>query len=196
MLIRKNISLKPFNTFGIRQKAKLFCTLESAEDINNLLASELFKKNNHLFLGGGSNVLFTQDFPGIVIKNDIKGIEMVKEDRNHVWIKAMSGENWHEFVLHCITNKWAGIENLMKGCLMKRLIVMRHAKTEDWAEGIDDHGRALTERGRLDAANVGREIIAKDWTPDFVAVSSARRAKETWNYAQALHSIPHKCHSL
>ena len=112
MQIRRNISLKPFNTFGIKQKAKYFCTLESPEDINNLLETTIFETYPHLFLGGGSNVLFTQDFPGLVIKNEIKGIEFLKEDRNHIWVKAMSGENWHEFVLHCIAQKWAGIENL------------------------------------------------------------------------------------
>jgi len=110
--IRRNISLKPFNTFGIRQKAKLFCTLTSQEDITNLLQSTVYDSYPHLFLGGGSNILFTQDFPGLVIKNQITGIELLKEDRNHVWVKAMSGENWHEFVLHCIANKWSGIENL------------------------------------------------------------------------------------
>ncbi len=65
-----------------------------------------------LILGGGSNILFTKDFDGIVLKNEIKGIEKVKEDEEYVYIKAGAGESWHAFVLYCIKNNWAGIENL------------------------------------------------------------------------------------
>ena len=65
-----------------------------------------------LILGGGSNILFTKNFDGIVLKNEIKGIEKVKEDDESVYIKAGAGENWHSFVLYCIKNNWAGIENL------------------------------------------------------------------------------------
>lgn len=110
--MEKNISLKPYNTFGINQKAAIFCTVQSREDILELIHTKEFLEGPHLFLGGGSNVLFTKDYPGLVIKNDIKGIELMEEDRNHIKVKAMSGENWHEFVLHCISNKWSGIENL------------------------------------------------------------------------------------
>lgn len=112
MQIQSDISLKPYNTFGINQKAAKFCVLESKQDLLDLIQTDNFKNRPHLILGGGSNVLFTKDFPGLVIKNDIKGIEKIEEDRNHVKIKSMSGENWHEFVLHCIANKWSGIENL------------------------------------------------------------------------------------
>ena len=65
-----------------------------------------------LTLGGGSNILFTKNFDGLVLKNELKGIELVKEDEHHVYIKAAAGENWHQFVLHCINNDWAGVENL------------------------------------------------------------------------------------
>ena len=62
---------------------------------------------------------------------------------------------------------------------MKRLILMRHAKTEPWGEGIDDHGRALTERGIVDAARMATELKAMGWSPDQILVSTARRARET-----------------
>lgn len=63
---------------------------------------------------------------------------------------------------------------------MKRLILLRHAKTEPWHEGVDDHGRALIERGRADAVRVGEALAAAGWTPDLALVSTARRARETW----------------
>jgi UDP-N-acetylenolpyruvoylglucosamine reductase len=72
-----------------------------------------------LILGGGSNILFAKDFDGLVLKNEIKGIEKIKEDDDSVYIRAGAGENWHGFVLHCIENGWAGIENLslIPGCV-------------------------------------------------------------------------------
>ena len=63
-------------------------------------------------LGGGSNILFTKDYDGAVLKNEIKGIELQHEDADHVYVKVGAGENWHQFVLHCIDHNWAGVENL------------------------------------------------------------------------------------
>jgi UDP-N-acetylmuramate dehydrogenase len=111
-----NFSLKPFNTFGIDVHANYFATFNSLEKLEEL--SDLTK--NHkvinkvpvLFLGGGSNILFTKDYEGTVLKNEIKGIEKVNEDRSFVYVKAGGGENWHDFVLHCIKEKWGGVENL------------------------------------------------------------------------------------
>jgi UDP-N-acetylmuramate dehydrogenase len=65
-----------------------------------------------LILGGGSNILFTQNVNGLVLKNEVKGIELIAEDEDYVYVKAGAGENWHQFVLHCIAHNWAGVENL------------------------------------------------------------------------------------
>jgi UDP-N-acetylmuramate dehydrogenase len=65
-----------------------------------------------MFLGGGSNVLFTQDYEGLVIRNDIKGKEIISETDEHVFLKSYSGENWHELVMYCVQRNWGGIENL------------------------------------------------------------------------------------
>jgi UDP-N-acetylmuramate dehydrogenase len=113
MQIQENISLKPYNTFGIDAKAKYFTAFTSTSDVEELFA--FYSKNkltNTLVLGGGSNILLTQDFNGLVAKNDIQGIEVVKEDLEYVYVKAAAGENWHQFVLFCIKNNYAGIENL------------------------------------------------------------------------------------
>ncbi|MBO9572378.1 MAG: UDP-N-acetylmuramate dehydrogenase [Chitinophagaceae bacterium] len=108
MNLKENISLKPYNTFGINATARYFSEFKSAEELEQLLAFE----NKRLILGGGSNILFTKDFPGIVLKNEISGIDIVKEDKDHVYITAGAGENWHRLVMYCIDRDLAGIENL------------------------------------------------------------------------------------
>ncbi len=115
MQIQKNISLKPYNTFAVNAKAKYFSTFSSVNELEELLKTTNDKRrtiNNKLILGGGSNILFTKDFDGLVLKNELKGIELIKEDENHYYVKAAAGENWHEFVMHCIKHNYAGVENL------------------------------------------------------------------------------------
>lgn len=110
MQINENFPLKPYNTFGIDAKARFFNTFSSKEELEEYL---MFYSEYPIFiLGGGSNILFTEDFDGTVLKNDIKGIELQHEDSDYVYVKAGAGENWHQFVLHCISHNWAGVENL------------------------------------------------------------------------------------
>lgn len=110
MHIQNNISLKPYNTFGIDAKAKHFVSVVNIEDLKAILALDAYP--NKLVLGGGSNILLTKDFNGLVIHINIKGIEIVLENDEFVIVKAFAGENWHEFVVYCITNDFGGIENL------------------------------------------------------------------------------------
>lgn len=105
-----NISLQDFNTFGLAAKAKRFASFSTIDELREGLKEQ--GKEDLFILGGGSNVLLTKDFDGLVLKNELFGIEKIKEDDQNVWIKAMAGENWHQFVLHCIAQEWAGIENL------------------------------------------------------------------------------------
>ncbi|HWI94146.1 MAG TPA: UDP-N-acetylmuramate dehydrogenase [Flavisolibacter sp.] len=112
MTIQENISLKPYNTFGIDAKAKYFSSFDTLAWLEEILNSKFQASNSKLILGGGSNILLTKDFDGIVLKNEIKGIEVVSEDDEHVYIKAGAGENWHRFVLYCVNNNYAGVENL------------------------------------------------------------------------------------
>src|SRR5258706_14793316 len=117
MDIQQNLPLKPFNTFAIDAKSKYFATFRNVEELLELttIDSRLSTPVSRLptfVLGGGSNILFVKDFDGIVLKNEIKGIEVVKEDDEHLYVKVGAGENWHQFVLHCIKNNWAGVENL------------------------------------------------------------------------------------
>ena len=110
MQIMENFSLKPYNTFSIDAKAKLFNTFSSLNELEEYVM--LYSQYPIFILGGGSNILFTSDYEGTVLKNEIKGIELMHEDVDYVYIKTGAGENWHQFVLHCIEQNWAGVENL------------------------------------------------------------------------------------
>ena len=114
MQIQENISLRNYNTFGIDASAKYFANFSSTVQFEELIANYKPQTTNHklLILGGGSNILFTKDFDGLVLKNELKGIELVREDETFYYVKANAGENWHAFVLHCINNGYAGVENL------------------------------------------------------------------------------------
>ncbi len=110
--IKQNISLKPFTTFGIDAMASQFTEIHSLDDLFSITEIKSSSRPHILILGGGSNILFVNDFDGIVIKNNLKGIEIVKETDTEVWIKAASGEIWHQLVLYCVSKNYGGIENL------------------------------------------------------------------------------------
>ncbi len=112
MEIKSNYNLSKLNTFGISVNAKFFAEVASEKDLQNLFRSPEFQENKKMFLGGGSNVLFTKDFDGIVILNKLKGIEILNEDENSVLIRASSGEIWHDLVLCAVDKGYWGIENL------------------------------------------------------------------------------------
>lgn len=109
MLI-ENQDLTPFNTFGITAKAALFARFSSLEELRSLLATHT--STDRFILGGGSNILLTRDINGLVLKNEIIGIEVIEETGEHVIVKAGAGERWHEFVLKCIDYGFAGLENM------------------------------------------------------------------------------------
>ena len=112
MQILENFSLKAYNTFHIDAKARWFISFKTLDELNEALHSNPHVQTLQLVLGGGSNILFTQDFDGLVLKNEIKGIELLHEDEEYVYVKAGAGEIWQHFVLHCISHDWAGLENL------------------------------------------------------------------------------------
>lgn len=110
--VERNSSLKPFNTFGLEAKAAYLCHISSPNDLEELLNSALFRSEDHYIVGGGSNILFTKDFEGIIIKVDSKGYEIVSEDEYEIKVKVSAGTNWHAFVQEAVRNDWGGIENL------------------------------------------------------------------------------------
>ncbi len=108
MNIEKNISLLPYNTFGINVSAASLLVVHT----NDELVEALKSTPNVRIIGGGSNVLLTKDITEVVICNQLKGIKKINEDNDHIWLEVQSGEIWHDFVLFVIENGWAGIENL------------------------------------------------------------------------------------
>lgn len=111
MQIQENYSLKNYNTFGIDVYAKYFSEFDSAFQLHDLFQSGIYQRPL-LILGGGSNILFTQNFDGLVLKNEIHGIETIHEEERYVFVKVGAGENWHNFVMHCIHKNLGGVENL------------------------------------------------------------------------------------
>ena len=109
-MIQTNKNLKEYNTFGISVKAEMFAVFSSIEELKQILSFRNDKKL--LVLGGGSNLLLTQDFDGLVIKNEIKRFEVIEETASEVIVESGAGENWHEFVLNCIDKGFGGVENL------------------------------------------------------------------------------------
>jgi UDP-N-acetylmuramate dehydrogenase len=111
MQVQLNFSLKKHNTFSIAAIAKYFATFSSSDELQELLKSN---KNIlvKMILGGGSNILFTKDYNGIVLKNEIQGIHIINEDEDFIYIKAGAGVIWHSFVKYCVKNNYGGVENL------------------------------------------------------------------------------------
>ena len=110
MQVQENISLKSYNTFGIDAKAKYFCEINSAEDLAEALRLEDYP--DKFILSGGSNMLITKDIKALVLHINIKGITILEEDENHVLLKVMAGENWHQMVLWTLEHNYGGLENM------------------------------------------------------------------------------------
>jgi UDP-N-acetylmuramate dehydrogenase len=110
--IRENVDLKPYNTFGIQASTKYFAVVRTLGELQELINSQVFKNNDRLIVGGGSNLLFTRDFDGLVIKNEIVGIEEVEQNDRTITLQVGAGENWHTFVMYCVQRNYGGIENL------------------------------------------------------------------------------------
>ncbi|WP_373511867.1 UDP-N-acetylmuramate dehydrogenase [Persicitalea sp.] len=112
MKIQENVSLRPYNTFGFEARARYFVAVTSVEKLQELLRDPHWAAMPKWILGGGSNVLLTQDVNALVMRIEIKGIEVVQEDDDQVVLRVGAGENWHGFVLYCVENGYGGVENL------------------------------------------------------------------------------------
>ncbi len=127
LVIQENVNLSSMNTFGVEAQARYFIRFSSKEELIEVFQKSVFdvpvKKENKvtrnastklpfLCLGEGSNILFVQPFSGVVLKNEIRGLEILKQTAESVSLKVGAGENWHKFVLHCVQQNWGGVENL------------------------------------------------------------------------------------
>ncbi len=112
MLIQENIPLSSYNSFRCEAKASYFCAVKRKDEIDESISWCKHQNKPFLILGGGSNILFTNDFDGLVIKMEIKGIKLLNETSTDVLISVGAGENWHLLVKYCVQKGWGGIENL------------------------------------------------------------------------------------
>lgn len=110
MQVQQNYSLKEYNTFGIDALAKYFSAFQTAEQLKEIIENK--KAESKMILGGGSNILFTKNYDGLVLKNEIDGINVVDEDDQFVFITAGAGVKWHSFVMYCVNQNLGGVENL------------------------------------------------------------------------------------
>ena len=108
----KNYSLKNYNSFRANHRANFFLKIKNNKSLIDFLSDKEFKNEKKLILGGGSNILFTKDYKGVILYSCIKGMHILEENNNHIKVKVGSGENWDDFVKFCVSKNWYGIENL------------------------------------------------------------------------------------
>ncbi len=110
--VKENYALFSYNTFQVSANARYFVEIEDSGSAVEFIKSDFLRDKPYFILGGGSNVLFTHDFEGIVIHPCIKGIENTGGDNHSIIIKAGAGEIWDTLVAYCVHNGWGGLENL------------------------------------------------------------------------------------
>ena len=114
MIIKKNISLKSLTTFQVEAAAQDYVRFDADDEIVDFLREDPLKGRRHLVLGGGSNLLFVNDFDGVILHPVMKGITVVGRGPEHVRVRAMAGESWDDLVAFAVAHGWGGIENLSR----------------------------------------------------------------------------------
>ncbi len=112
MLLNSNFSLLAYNTFGIDVKADYFIEYNSVDDLQTVLQSEIVLSNKMFHIGGGSNLLFMNDFSGVILHSVIQNIDVISETHSNVFLEVGAGVVWDDFVAYCVQNGWGGVENL------------------------------------------------------------------------------------
>jgi len=112
VLLNSNFSLLAYNTFGIDVKADYFIEYNSVDDLQTVLQSEIVLSNKMFHIGGGSNLLFMNDFSGVILHSFIQNIDVISETHSNVFLEVGAGVVWDDFVAYCVQNGWGGVENL------------------------------------------------------------------------------------
>ncbi len=158
MLIYTDYSLKDSNTFNIKAKADAFVEIASVQDIDTVLKRKKYSDLPRLILGNGSNMLFTKDFKGIVLKNSIKGIEVITETDDYIIIKVCSGENFDDFAAYCAKNRYygpeflSGIPGSMGGAVVQNIGAYGH-ELSMFVEEVEYYNTESYEINKISAAN-------------------------------------------
>jgi len=112
MKLQKNIALKPYHSFACEEFASFFTTVSTKEALMEAIEWTKENKQPYLILGSGTNILFTQQFNGLVIKMEFTGIQKLQETSSELLLQVGAGENWSHFVSYCVQKSWGGLENL------------------------------------------------------------------------------------
>jgi UDP-N-acetylmuramate dehydrogenase len=112
LTVQRGVSLRPYTTFGIEAQANYFAELTSEADFETLRQLTDLDGLPKLILGGGSNLLLTQNFDGLVLRLALGGISVEREDEQHIYVRAGAGVVWHDLVMYCVDHNYAGMENL------------------------------------------------------------------------------------
>lgn len=111
-MLEKAVSLRSMNTFGLEAKAALYFRIHRKEELSSLWKTNLLQLASPLVLGGGSNIVFKNDYHGLVLHNCLPGREVVSEDPQSVRVRFGAGESWHDCVMFAVSHGWGGVENL------------------------------------------------------------------------------------
>lgn len=179
-LVQTDVDLQTFNTLNISAKARYFAKVESQSQLRHILTHPKTEGLKIFILGGGSNILFTEDFDGLVLHIEIKGREVIKETDDHVWLKIGAGENWHETVRYCVEKGWGGIENLSLipgtvGAAPIQNIGAYGVELEEvfeWLEAMDIEGRAVRRYNKEESEFGYRDSIFKGELKGIVIVTN------------------------
>jgi UDP-N-acetylmuramate dehydrogenase len=179
-LVKRDVDLQPYNTLNISARARYFASVKSESQLKKILRHPKTEGLQIVVLGGGSNVLFVDDFDGLVLHIQIMGREVIKETDDYVWLKIGAGENWHRTVRYCVDREWGGIENLSLipgtvGAAPIQNIGAYGVELEEifeWLEAVDIEG-GETRRYEKQHCDFGyRDSIFKGELKDIVIVTN------------------------
>ncbi len=179
-LVQTDVDLQEFNTLNISASARYFASIKSEEQLKSILMHPKTDGLQIFILGGGSNILFTEDFDGLVLHIEIMGREVIKETDEHVWLKIGAGENWHEIVRYCVENGWGGVENLslIPGTVGAAPIQnigaygVELSEVFEWLEAVDIEGRQTRRYNKEDCLFGYRNSIFKGELKGIVIVTN------------------------
>ncbi len=180
MNILKNFDLTSFNTFGLSAKSRYFYSLTDKSEIIELSLQPEYIHNPVLFLGGGSNIIFTQDYPGLIIYLNNKGIRTVEDAEEYILIEAQAGENWHDFIQFTLSQGYSGLENLSLipgtvGAAPVQNIGAYGVEAGDYIDSVecfDTQTRQFTHFENKDCAFAYRDSIFKSQYPGRYMIAS------------------------